>query len=438
MPWRRPFAVAVTLALAALLLLPAVTPAGKVSASGGCLDLQQSPVVQDSAWTTFPGNYSDFTYKYDTSSVITNGQSFVMYVRAGVNDSVSESGIFRGISPDGLSWSISRSPVLTPGSAGSWDDDTVFSPDVLWNGTGYLMYYVGDGNVTAGNFRQIGVAFSSDGIHWTKYAGNPVITHGPSRYDSAYTRGPAVIYDGGAYKMWYMGTAPANVTGPLQTVDYATSPDGVHWTKYPDNPVFTGFLEATFTSVATWPSVVKVNGTYVMAFGDAEQNIGLATSTDGTAWTFNNETGVLVTLSGWHNGVVSDPSLLVDGGRLLLWYYGQAESNLTSPYVAGIGYSACGVLVTQPSVTVTSTMISTATSISVLTKPVVVSTLISTSIATSLVQTTVYQNSGAPFVPLAIAAVLGFCGAPVLTVALLAFRVKSGAARRNGTKVPPA
>jgi len=119
------------------------------------------------------------------------------------------------------------------------------------------------------------------------------------------------------------------------------------------------------------------------------------------------------------------------GNSLLLWYAGQASSNLTSPYVAGIGYSACGVLVAPSAVTTTSTF----TSVFVLTKSVV-STLISTSISPTFVQTTevstVLPGSGASFVEVATAAVLGFCGALVLTVALLALRVRSRGARKSG------
>ena len=398
------------------------------SASGpGCVDAQPAPVLQDAGWGAFNGT-TTFLTQYLGESVIKWGQTFIIYAQESTNGSVG--GIYRGTSLDGIKWTMSATPVLTPGPSGSWDSSVVFSPDVVWNGTGFMMYYVGDGSSSLASFRQIGVAFSPDGTHWTKYADNPVIGHGPGLYDARYTRGPSVILDNGTYKMWYTGETGTNSTKPfLSTIDYATSSDGVHWTKYAKNPVFTGFVEYGYT-YALWPSVVKADGTYLMAFGDGTQYIGLATSADGVNWRFNNQTDILVTLGGWHSGVVAYPSLLLVGNSLLLWYAGQASSNLTSPYVAGIGYAACGVLVAPSTVTTTSTF----TSVFVLTKSVV-STLISTSISPTFVQTTevstVLPSSGASFVEVATAAVLGFCGALVLTVILLALRVRSRGARKS-------
>lgn len=341
-----------------------------------------------------------------------------MYLRAQVNQS---SGIYRGVSTDGIHWNLSAGPVLTTGPSGSWDSSVVFSPDVLWNGTGYLMYYVGSGATTSStfpaNFRQIGVAFSADGVYWTKSAANPVITHGPGPYDARFTRWPSAIFDNGVYKMWYGGETSRNSSTPfLSTIDYATSSDGVHWFKYSNNPVFTGFTEPEFSSTsAVTPSVVKVNGTYLMAFGDYATNIGFATSTDGINWSFNNSTNVLLTTSGWHNGYTGNPSLLVVGNRLLLWYFGIDNSTTrTSPYVSGVGFASCGLFSASPPVTTTFTVITRQ-----------VSTLKSTSIWSTTVVSTTTVSSNAPVIEQAIAAVVGFCAALAVTVTTRFFRVRS-------------
>ncbi|MDD5370265.1 MAG: hypothetical protein PHQ40_14375, partial [Anaerolineaceae bacterium] len=39
---------------------------------------------------------------------------------------------------------------------------------------------------------------------------------------------PRVVYDGAEYHMWYSGCTP---TSDLCQVGYATSPDGMHWTR---------------------------------------------------------------------------------------------------------------------------------------------------------------------------------------------------------------
>ena len=46
---------------------------------------------------------------------------------------------------------------------------------------------------------------------------------------------PNVIKDGSTYKMWYTGKSSA---GPYQ-IGYATSSDGIAWTKHGANPIIT-------------------------------------------------------------------------------------------------------------------------------------------------------------------------------------------------------
>ena len=407
--------------VAVLILISAWSPMPSEAATKtpACGEVSPRPILQDADWKLInPSlNYSDYTLFYVQPFVTRQGSDYVMYLTMQRN---STSGIYRGTSPDGANWNISSTPVLRTGPNGSWDGAVVFSAKVVWNGTGYLMYYVGDGGNTT-TFRQIGAAFSSDGVHWVKSAHNPVITHGPGTYDQRYTRGPSVIFDSGTYKMWYWGTAPPNATVPFQSsIDYATSTDGVHWTKYPGNPLFLGFMYADSSTSAQLPSVVKVNGTYLMAFQGYTNDFGLATSTDGIHWKFDNQTDVLLNTSGWHSGSIGDPSLLVDGRRVLLWYDGGDNGTRKSPYVGGIGFASCGILLAQIPVVTTTSVTSTAT---------VTQSTVSTLISTSTVQTTAVQtvtsSVGAPLTEVATAGVVGFAAAVALAVGMLLMRTRS-------------
>jgi hypothetical protein len=303
----------------------------------------------------------------------------------------------------------------------SWDNAQVLYPDVVWNGTGYMMYYMGDGGNTS-SFRQIGVAFSSDGLTWTKYSQNPVITHGPGTYDAQYTRAPSVIFDNGTYKMWYTGTpalADVSKLGYFYSIDYAVSHDGVHWTKSPANPVFLGEQESGMTS-AGWPSVVKVNGTYLMAFSDGDNMMGYATSGDGIAWAFSNSSNVLLGPQSWHNASLLEPSLLLQGSRLLLWYNGiQGGTNASAPYYQGIGFATCG-LALLPSSTVTTTTASTTVTVTRST----VSTSISTSIVSSTLTSTLVQNPNSSIDEFAAAGFAGAAAAFALSVAVSRLRLR--------------
>jgi hypothetical protein len=95
----------------------------------------------------------------------------------------------------------------------------------LGNGTNYTyaMYYAGtaQGN---GTLNSIGVAFSNDGITWTKYP-NPVISYNPN--DTAYGVGqPAAYNANGAAAI----TLLYESTYPTESHVEATSTDGIHFT----------------------------------------------------------------------------------------------------------------------------------------------------------------------------------------------------------------
>ena len=134
------------------------------------------------------------------------------------------------------------------------------------------------------NYR-VGYATSADGITWSKDAGNPVLDLGVGgQWDDNDVLSPAVIKDGGTYEMWYNG-----FDGAKYRVGYATSADGVTWTKDAGNPVLDiGTGGAWDNTHITYPGVIKDGGTYKMWYsGDDGTNIriGLANSSDGVGWT---------------------------------------------------------------------------------------------------------------------------------------------------------
>ncbi|MEJ2196013.1 MAG: T9SS type A sorting domain-containing protein, partial [Ignavibacteriaceae bacterium] len=175
-------------------------------------------------------------------------------------------------SPDGITWTkYSGNPVLTPGSS-SWDDIWVDSPEVLFINGVFHMWYSGYDGV---NF-QSGHATSSDGTNWTKDPLNPVLESGDYQ--------PAVLFDGDrdTYYMWY---SSGDALG--WSVGYAYSMDGSTWNKYPENPVmepgpngswdeaFTGLFGVIFNEDST---VFKMWYTGAGASAIADWDIGYATA----------------------------------------------------------------------------------------------------------------------------------------------------------------
>jgi len=213
-------------------------------------------------------------------------------------------------------------PVLNVGASGAWDDAEVFDPVILHDGALYRMWYTGD---RGGNPRLIGYATSGDGLSWTRYAGNPVLAAGaPGSWDADGARWAAVISDGGVFKMWYTGRDASGTN----RIGYATSPDGIVWEKHAGNPVLDlGSAGAWDERRVSEPAVIKDGGVYKMWYGGRDSagwdNIGYATSPDGITW--NKYAGNPV-LAGSPPGswdiVVYAPSVILDGGVVHMAYSG--------------------------------------------------------------------------------------------------------------------
>ena len=167
-------------------------------------------------------------------------------------------------------------PVLTEGEAGSWDDHGATFASVIWDSAAveFRMYYHG----FSGSTHQIGLATSDDGLNWTKHPGNPIMTPGPEAWDGGSVRVPMVWKEGADYHMIYTGAGSGGMR-----IGYATSSDGISWTKNPANPVFN---DPTWANGETenW-GVIKVGDEYQMWYSDfGVRQSGLAVSTDLVNW----------------------------------------------------------------------------------------------------------------------------------------------------------
>jgi len=224
----------------------------------------------------------------DDPSVARVGSGYVMWY-SGMAEDGRGPAIFEATSSDGKTWVRANggAPVLT-GTPATFDARGVFAPDVLYDPSDalapYRMYYAGKGDV----FGAIGLATSSDGTTWTK-VNHPVVDHGlAGSPDSFAASDPSVLKDGQTYKLWYTGDDSSK-----RRIAYATSPDGVTWTKggkviSPEDPG----ANANYSFGAFAPSVYKTGATYQMLLTgrklvsgtNFQTKIMNATSSDGITW----------------------------------------------------------------------------------------------------------------------------------------------------------
>lgn len=292
-----------------------------------------SPVFSDSAagW--------DETAVSAPSVVRLATGSFVMYYQGERNvggQYVRQIG--RAVSADGITWTRDpATPVLGAGELGKFDEFGVGKPSVLFDGTTWHMWYANqdrDVNHDVPAAPRIGYATSSDGVTWTRQnGGNAVLAGGPSAWDAYGVTGPAVILDGGTFKMWFGGF---EYTDNFAEIGYATSSDGVAWTKH-------GRVLDTLSDSFDWvavsdPAVVKDGSTYRMWYQTRTSSTWrtrYAESSDGTSWQrFPNAPIFDVGYGYWEYYGVQGPSVIRDGDRFLLWYF--SEGLTPGPGVIGL------------------------------------------------------------------------------------------------------
>ena len=214
-----------------------------------------------------------------------------------------------------------ENPVFDVGAPGSWDEYWVWNPSVLHDDSTYWMWYSGYGS---SDMFQIGLATSPNGISWTRNESNPVLTPSQS-WEINGVSGPSVILDGTTFKMWYTGVDELGVA----RIGYATSSDGILWTKYADNPVLDvgagGSWEDEDISV---PTVIKVEDTYHLwytGFDGSTSRIGYASSSDGIAWVKDANNPILDVgdVGDWDWLTVYSPDVVKVGDTFRMWYSGE-------------------------------------------------------------------------------------------------------------------
>jgi hypothetical protein len=249
------------------------------------------------------------------------------------------------------------SPILSPGAKGQWDAVSVRFPQVvLYKGTYYLFY---------GTFQTmiapvaIGYATSSDGLHWTKFAQNPVLSGSGAGFDAfGVTRPVVMVQPDGTWVMYYDGIpAPNNVFGT--GIGRATAPSpGGPWIRNA-TPVLETGSQGEWDAHFLFPDSIVMDGNQYVMYYSAGFMVGRATSADGIHWTkyndpttagnFTESDPVLqLGLSGsWDSALAWGSSVQHTQNGWEMFYYGGNDLNGGPGVKIGYAYSADGITWTK-------------------------------------------------------------------------------------------
>jgi len=218
-------------------------------------------------------------------------------------------------------------PTLSLGAPGSFDDTHLFAPCVIEEKGIYSLYYCGSQKDVANRVFQMGLATSTDGIHFTKRPG-PVFDFGDGKHSvltPTMLRNPdgSVRREDGRLRMWFTAADLAGGSG-VHTLHESSSEDGVHWSD--PSPAQMGGVYA--------PTVIKEHGRYRMWYSDVSAEpwiVRHADSDDGIHWR-PTETPALVIDQDWERGRLFYPTVIKEGDRYVMWYgaYWSGRENTTA------------------------------------------------------------------------------------------------------------
>jgi beta-fructofuranosidase len=178
--------------------------------------------------------------------------------------------------------------ILEAGAPGSWDDRAIWTGSVIMrDGLAYL-FYTALSKAERVPVQRIGLAISTDLVHWERDPGNPLLevdTHwyeaqGTERREAQTWRDPYIVYSSEEETCYMFLSARVN-SGPWDgrgVIGLARSRNLLSWEVLP--PVST---PGDFTEMEV-PQVIPVNGRYYLLFCASRHAAGKLALTQGGGW----------------------------------------------------------------------------------------------------------------------------------------------------------
>jgi len=224
---------------------------------------------------------------------------------------------------------VSDRPVLDIGRPGSFDDNGVILGDLVRDGQGWRMYYVGFTKPPGIKFRAFsGAAYSCDGEAFERLSEEPVL--GASQEGAFIRTIHTVMRERGKWKAWYAAGSGWTMIDrnpyPQYQIHYQESSDGLN------------FVEAGSVCLARTdyeyrigrPRVYKrADHGYFMIFtvGTTDRTYlpGFAESRDGLDWERDDtKLNLQLSPSGWDSETLCYPALIEAHGRIFAFYNGNS------------------------------------------------------------------------------------------------------------------
>jgi predicted GH43/DUF377 family glycosyl hydrolase len=205
-------------------------------------------------------------------------------------------------------------PVFKGTGSDTWDRQIRERGYILLEKGLYKMWYTGykgDDTVT----KYLGYATSADGIHWNRYAANPI-------FNEKWTEDMCVIKNEDKYYMF--------AEGRNDVAHLLVSDDGINWKEQGDLKIRTVDGKSISGPYGT-PSVWVENGKWYLFYERNDEAIWLAESTDRINWINVRDEPVIKTGPGkYDSGAVAANQVVKYKDRYYLYYHASADPMLSS------------------------------------------------------------------------------------------------------------
>jgi sucrose-6-phosphate hydrolase SacC (GH32 family) len=169
-------------------------------------------------------------------------------------------------------------PVFTASNGQAWDSKIRERGFILREADGYHLWYTGY-NPALSDTKYLGYATSADGVHWTRYAGNPIFTE-------KWTEDVQVVKHGDTYYMVAEGRA--------DIAHLLTSKDRIHWTEQGDLDIRYANGKPLSPGSYGTPVLWVEGANWYLFYERGDRAVWLARSRDRKVWTNVQDDPVIV------------------------------------------------------------------------------------------------------------------------------------------------
>ncbi len=212
-------------------------------------------------------------------------------------------------------------PVFSGTNTETWDKDLRERGYILYEDNTFRMWYTGY-NDTLSDHRYLGYATSRDGIHWERYAEQPILPE-------VWTEDMHVVKHEGVYYML--------AEGKSDIAHMLTSPDGITWTSHGNLSILEVNGEPISDGPYGTPTVWIEDDKKYLFYERDDLGVWLATSEDFKTWTNVQDDPVLKMGPGEYDaGAVAANQIIKHGGKYYMYYHGSSNPDWNNPDVVAL------------------------------------------------------------------------------------------------------